>query len=127
MPQFDKVTFFNQIFWLLILFLGFYTIVLKYYLPKASFVLKLRSKKIHKEFAFFEAALSKDSVIDPQVITFANVLLLNLSAELHDQKNSSFFDSVILLESFSFIKHAYSECLTKLVARQVLIGTKVVK
>lgn len=127
MPQFDKVTFFNQIFWLLLLFLGFYAIVLKYYLPKVSFALKLRTKKIHKELAFFEAVLSNDTPTDQQVVTFANMLLLNLSAELYNQKKNSFFDSTIPLESVSFTKRAYSECLKKLVAKQVLIGTKVVK
>jgi len=48
MPQFDKITFFNQIFWLFILFSGFYFIFLKIFLPKLSSILKARAKKLQK-------------------------------------------------------------------------------
>jgi len=48
MPQFDKITFFNQIFWLLLLFFSFYIILLKTFLPKISSSLKARSKKLLK-------------------------------------------------------------------------------
>jgi hypothetical protein len=48
MPQFDKITFFNQIFWLFIFFSGFYLIALKIFLPKLSSVLKARTKKLQK-------------------------------------------------------------------------------
>lgn len=44
MPQFDTVTFFNQIIWFLILFFSFYFILLKNYLPKIATVLKARKK-----------------------------------------------------------------------------------
>lgn len=46
MPQFDKITFFNQIFWLIFFFLSFYFIILKNYLPKLSAGLKTRKKKL---------------------------------------------------------------------------------
>ena len=48
MPQFDKITFFNQIFWTLILFVFFYLILLKGYLPKIAIILKSRLKKLVK-------------------------------------------------------------------------------
>jgi hypothetical protein len=48
MPQFDKITFFNQIFWLFFFFSGFYLIFLKIFLPKLSSVLKARVKKLQK-------------------------------------------------------------------------------
>lgn len=48
MPQFDKITFFNQIFWLILLFSTFYFIILKNFLPKISSVLKARTKKLIK-------------------------------------------------------------------------------
>jgi len=48
MPQFDKITFFNKIFWLFIFFSGFYLISLKVFLPKLSSVLKARTKKLQK-------------------------------------------------------------------------------
>jgi len=45
MPQFDKITFFTQIFWLTIIFFGFYFFILKVFLPKIATVLKTRKKK----------------------------------------------------------------------------------
>jgi len=48
MPQFDKVTFFNQIFWLFFFFTGYYFLLLKVFLPKLSSVLKARNKKLQK-------------------------------------------------------------------------------
>ena len=46
MPQFDKITFFTQIFWLTIIFFGFYFIMLQVFLPKIAAVLKTRKKKL---------------------------------------------------------------------------------
>jgi hypothetical protein len=48
MPQFDKVTFFNQIFWLFFFFSGFYLTLLTTFLPKISSALKARTKKLQK-------------------------------------------------------------------------------
>jgi len=46
MPQLDTLTFFSQFFWLSFFFLGFYAVLVKYYLPKMSRILKVRSRKI---------------------------------------------------------------------------------
>lgn len=46
MPQLDKVTFFSQFFWLLIIYIGFYLLVLKNFIPKLSRILKVRQKKV---------------------------------------------------------------------------------
>jgi len=43
-PQFDKITYFNQIFWLLVFFLAFYFNLLKHILPLLAFSLKTRKK-----------------------------------------------------------------------------------
>jgi hypothetical protein len=48
MPQFDKITFFNQIFWLFVFFSGYYLLLLRVFLPKLGAVLKARSKKLQK-------------------------------------------------------------------------------
>ena len=48
MPQFDKITFFNQIFWLLLLFGTFYILLLRLFLPGLGSVLKARNKKLFK-------------------------------------------------------------------------------
>ena len=46
MPQLDKVTFFSQFFWLCFFYLAFYFVILKYFLPEMSRILKFRKKKI---------------------------------------------------------------------------------
>jgi F0F1-type ATP synthase membrane subunit b/b' len=47
MPQFDKITFFNQIFWFLLAFFSFYFLVLKSVLPVIASSLKTRKKIIN--------------------------------------------------------------------------------
>lgn len=44
MPQFDTLTFFNQVFWLLLIVFHFYMIVLRFMLPSLAFSLKSRNK-----------------------------------------------------------------------------------
>jgi F-type H+-transporting ATPase subunit b len=46
MPQLDKVTFFSQFLWLVIIYVGFYLLILKSFLPKLGRILKVRQKKI---------------------------------------------------------------------------------
>lgn len=48
MPQLDKVTWFSQIFWLLIILGFFYFFCLKYILPTIVSTLKLRSKVLKR-------------------------------------------------------------------------------
>ena len=47
MPQFDKITFFNQVFWLFFFFQPL-ILFLKLFLPKLAQVLKARTKKLAK-------------------------------------------------------------------------------
>jgi hypothetical protein len=51
MPQFDKITFFNQIFWLTLSFLSFYFIILKGLLPVLAASLKTRKKLVNYVFS----------------------------------------------------------------------------
>jgi hypothetical protein len=46
MPQFDKLTFLSQIFWMSLIFFLFYFIVMYYYLPRLARILKVRKKKL---------------------------------------------------------------------------------
>ena len=46
MPQLDKVTFLSQFFWLCFFYIGFYFLVLKFFLPKMTRILKLRKNKL---------------------------------------------------------------------------------
>jgi len=46
MPQLDKVTFLSQFFWLCFFYLGFYIVILKYFLPQMTRILKYRKKRM---------------------------------------------------------------------------------
>lgn len=46
MPQFDTMTFFNQVFWLILILLNFYIIILRFMLPSLAFSLKSRHKNL---------------------------------------------------------------------------------
>lgn len=46
MPQLDKVTFLSQVFWLIVIFVSFYLISLRYLLPTVGKILKVRKNKI---------------------------------------------------------------------------------
>lgn len=47
MPQLDQLTFFSQFFWLCFFYLGFYLVLVKYFLPKMSRILKVRNMKMN--------------------------------------------------------------------------------
>lgn len=46
MPQFDTMTFFNQVFWLITILFAFYIFTVRYTLPVLAFSLKSRSKNL---------------------------------------------------------------------------------
>lgn len=92
MPQFDKITFFNQIFWLFFFFSASHSIFLKFYLPALSSVLKARVKKLQKGtqglFTFFDE--------QSKIRDFFNLFLEEIShvvktsvAESNDKVHSS--------------------------------------
>jgi len=46
MPQFDTMTFFNQVFWLVVIVFNFYVVILRFMLPALAFSLKSRNKNL---------------------------------------------------------------------------------
>ena len=72
MPQFDKVTFFSQLFWLSITFYGFYMITIQTYLPGLARILKVRKKKV--EFALKQGSSFSDER-DSTVASYENVFV----------------------------------------------------
>lgn len=50
MPQFDKVTFCTQLFWTISLFIFWYMLTVRNYLPLFVGLLKLRNKRINSTF-----------------------------------------------------------------------------
>ena len=72
MPQLDTLTFFSQFFWLSFFFLGFYGILVKYYLPKMSRILKVRNLKIstpQSNFDNFQAENTQVSQTRDTILT----------------------------------------------------------
>ncbi len=61
MPQFDKITFFNQIFWLLLTFSGFYFLILKNLLPALASGLKTRKKLVTLLFSTASTCVESSS------------------------------------------------------------------
>nr|QGN73936.1 ATP synthase F0 subunit 8 [prasinophyte sp. MBIC10622] len=45
MPQLDTVTYFSQFFWMCVCYLGFYVVLMTYFLPRIGRLLKLRRRK----------------------------------------------------------------------------------
>lgn len=63
MPQFDKITFLTQIFWLIFIFLVLYLDLLKNFLSEISAVLKIRKKKIVSDTSLVENLNEKSSSV----------------------------------------------------------------
>jgi len=92
MPQLDKVSYFSQFFWLCFFYLGFYILLVKFFLPRIRRILKVREKKA----AY--ASGTTDSVYDKES---AEVHLQTQKYLLEGMKNSreslqSSFDSTSL-------------------------------
>jgi len=56
MPQLDKVTYFTQVFWLIVVFLSLYVVVVFRYIPRLAFILKYREKIGYLKTRYYEMA-----------------------------------------------------------------------
>jgi hypothetical protein len=61
MPQLDKVSYFTQFFWLCFFYLGFYILLVKFFLPKIRRILKVREKKAAYATGTNESIYEKES------------------------------------------------------------------
>ena len=91
MPQFDKFTFFHQIFLLLFVFPLFYLLILQNFLPKLSSVLKVRQKFLNRLMVNVSHILEEQNQIQTSFLRVCSSLL--------GSKNRHLFASYIL--SFS--------------------------
>jgi hypothetical protein len=90
MPQFDKITFFTQIFWLTIIFFGFYFFMLQIFLPKIASVLKTRKKKLSVGArGVFD--LNKEQF---SVLNFRNAFMQNFASNAKNNVVSVMTDSI---------------------------------
>jgi hypothetical protein len=87
MPQIDSVTFISQIFWIFLIFGGFYLVSVEHVLPSFSTILKLRVKK---------AVADKAQILEVntnQVAAFTNKE--NSMSKGFDQVQSNLINSTI--------------------------------
>lgn len=73
MPQSDSLTFFTQIFWLILVFLSFYTIILKVVLPMVGTTLKTR----RRFFLALENRVESSSNEEKAILLAYETLLIN--------------------------------------------------
>ena len=100
MPQLDTLTFFSQFFWLSFFFLGFYAILVKYYLPKMSRILKVRTLKIsspQSNLNNFQAENTQVSQIRDTILTNSCRESINLFQE--KTKNTSHWLNTTVLNT----------------------------
>jgi hypothetical protein len=83
MPQFDKLTFFTQIFWLTIIFFGFYFVTLQTYLPKIAAVIKTRKKKIDSGIASIASSKIESVKVTNSLNTLLELFFNNSKSELN--------------------------------------------
>jgi F0F1-type ATP synthase membrane subunit b/b' len=61
MPQLDTFTYLSQLFWVFVLFSGFYVLVLSDILPSFSQILKTRKKKLDQNGDNIENLFKEES------------------------------------------------------------------
>jgi hypothetical protein len=64
MPQFDAITFFNQVFWVIVVFFGFYFWFLKEILPSIVLGFKTRKKAFK---SYLEVSAGGKSVLGSDI------------------------------------------------------------
>jgi hypothetical protein len=89
MPQFDSVTFFNQLFWFTVIFTIFYFFILGTLIPMLSVVLKARNKKL-KSDSLSGATLKTESVAvlnsyDQKFVDLSSVLVTGINGILSEK------------------------------------------
>ena len=96
MPQFDILTFYSQIFWLTVIFFGFYNFTLRIFLPKIAAVLKTRKKKL------LLGSTGVQQYNDKQIFekTTQNKLIQNFTEDLFNK----FFNQESKQAIFTFVK-----------------------
>ena len=94
MPQFDKITFFNQLFWLFFFFSGFYLVLLHYFLPKLSSVLKARQKMLKNSLSGVSAMLTERSDVESSLHTDCSVSLAHKNASVFGASTLHFVEWV---------------------------------
>lgn len=112
MPQFDKVSFFTQIFWLVLVFFSFYMLLLKNFIPSLSRIIKTRIKKLqlgqHAIHSLQEEKTSlfinSEEYINKKIQTFRDFGSKNIQTTIGWLSNSSKITNKNLTSNNSYIK-----------------------
>lgn len=99
MPQFDFLSFYNQIFWFFIIVILFYFCSSFFILPNLSFNIKLKKKKIKYNFFFI---LNEQNKIRKFLILFYNKNFINflfnkklkIKKNIFSNKKNVFFNNI---------------------------------
>ena len=132
MPQLDSVTYFSQVFWVLLVFIFFYIFVLKQLLPLLARSLKVRLKKT--DINKFSVNVYKNEILNTQKsfdILFINswnvFSLLSVSSNISSSKwvNNNIFafnDSSLT----NFANTAFLKSVGDSKSRQLNVESKIV-
>jgi hypothetical protein len=99
MPQFDVITFFNQLFYFIIVFFCFYFFILGTVVPKISVVLKIRNKKLNKDNSNASLLKNESALITE---TYNAVFLKNTSNFINGSTIKSFSLNNMINLRFNF-------------------------
>lgn len=111
MPQFDKFSFFNQLFWLFVTFFFFYLIFIYYFLPYLIKTLKYRKKilvaKLENKKTYEILFNIKTKQYDYNYLYASNLLLLqqqtNCSVFQINMQSINLFPKKLFLFNFKKI------------------------
>lgn len=95
MPQLDIVTYFTQVFWLIVVFLSLYYTVSAYYLPKIALILKYRIIYDAEKNNFIKLLTNEISSVQSQQLTFNQInTIKKLSNNMSATINTWYSDSL---------------------------------
>lgn len=89
MPQLDKITFLSQVFWLIVGFISFYLITLRFILPTIAEILKVRQKKIEYNSTQLTSFKEEESFVTEQYETVLRNSLVESQKLLTEAVQSS--------------------------------------
>jgi len=130
MPQFDKITFLNQLCWLGVFFTALFFFCNNFFLPKIGFLLKGRYKKLQKKSGFaLSLANEFKSTSENANFTYDSLLFnlktfLDFSIEYTDQLVNS-YDTFFIEEHFATSFNAVEDSMHKKTIRFLIEKKKI--
>lgn len=99
MPQLDTVTYFTQVFWLIIVFIVLYVVITTRYLPKLALILKYRSLYDYERNAFIRILYEEIKFEQIQDFTITHInTTKTLSSEITKEVDTWYQESLKQLQ-----------------------------